>query len=186
MAPVVSAGPYPLWAYYPPSDRPDAWAWDFVEVVSGAQSAIDSAAAAHLTSDDVLRQLRPGLEGFGYLVESGKRRSEKIRRPVLFGEQGAELVAYEVDAVNEALGIVVEIEAGRGARGNAVYRDLIRASLIVGADFLALGVMRSYRHLSGGKEMEVASYRDAKAQLDAIYASGRLHLPFKGVLLFGY
>jgi hypothetical protein len=32
----------------------------------------------------------------------------------------------------------------------------------------------------------VASYRDARNQLDAIYASGRLALPFEGVLLFGY
>ena len=80
----------------------------------------------------------------------------------------------------------MEVEAGRGARGNAVYRDLIRTSLIVGARFLALGVMQEYRHLSGGKPVAVSSYRDAKDQLDAIFASGRLGLPFDGVLLFGY
>jgi hypothetical protein len=32
----------------------------------------------------------------------------------------------------------------------------------------------------------VSSYRDSKDQLDALYASGRLRLPFEGVLLFGY
>lgn len=69
---------------------------------------------------------------------------------------------HEVDAVHDELGVVVEIEAGRGARGNAVYRDLIRASLIVDARFLAIGVMRSYRHLSAGKAMDVASYRETK------------------------
>jgi hypothetical protein len=41
------------------------------------------------------------------------------------------------------LGILVEVEAGRGARGNAVYRDLVRSSLIVDQRFLVLGVMRS-------------------------------------------
>jgi hypothetical protein len=91
-----------------------------------------------------------------------------------------------VDAVHDELGVVVEVEAGRGARGNAVYRDLIRTSLIVGARFLVLGVMQEYRHMSGTKVTKVESYREAKDQLDAIYASGRLKLPFEGVLLFGY
>ncbi len=95
-------------------------------------------------------------------------------------------MAYEVDAVHDALGVVVEVEAGRGARGNAVYRDLVRASLIVGARYLALGVIQEYRHLTASKPVAVESYRDAKDQLDAIYASGRLRLPFEGVLLFGY
>ena len=40
--------------------------------------------------------------------------------------------------------------------------------------------------LGSGKEMVVKSYGDAKAQFDAIYASGRMQLPFSGVLLFGY
>lgn len=122
----------------------------------------------------------------GYEVESGKHRAEKIRRPVLFGDQGGERVAYEVDAVHDDLGVVVEVEAGRGARGNAIYRDLIRASLIGGAKYLALGVMLEYRHRQAGRPIAVESYRDAKDQLDAIYASGRLRLPFEGVLLFGY
>lgn len=82
--------------------------------------------------------------------------------------------------------IVLEVGAGRGARGNAVYRDLIRTSLIVGVRYLALGVMTEYRHLSGGRQMAVRSYHDAREQLDAIYASGQLRLPFDGVLFFGY
>ena len=46
--------------------------------------------------------------------------------------------------------------------------------------------MIKYRHKSSGKEISVQSYNDAKNLLDAIYASQRLHLPFDGVLLFGY
>ena len=82
--------------------------------------------------------------------------------------------------------MLVEIEAGRGARGNAVYRDLIRASLIVEANYLALGVMSQYRHMSGGQQVTVASFKESSEQLEAIYASGRLKLPFEGILLFGY
>lgn len=47
-------------------------------------------------------------------------------------------------------------------------------------------MMQQYRHQQGGKAVIVHSYRDARDQLDAIYASGRLALPFEGVLLFGY
>jgi len=109
-----------------------------------------------------------------------------VRRPVLFGTQGSERVAYEVDAFHDELGIVLEIEAGRGALGNAVYRDLIRASLIVDARYLALGVMQEYRYKSGGRTMRAHSYRDASSLLDAVYGSGRLRLPFEGLLLFGF
>ena len=110
--------------------------------------------------------------------------AERIGRPVLFGEQGAERVAFEIDAVHDELGVLVEAEAGRGARGNAVYRDLLRSSLIAGAGYLALGVMQDYRHRSAGKAIAVSSYRKAKDLLDAVYDSGRLGLPFEGVLLF--
>jgi hypothetical protein len=105
---------------------------------------------------------------------------------VLFGELGKEDMAYEVDAFHGGDGIALEVEAGRGARGNAVYRDLIEASLLVDADYLVLGVLQEYRHKSGGRPIVVRSYTDARSVLDAIYASNRLQLPFKGVLLIGY
>ena len=180
------ADPYPLWFSYPPDQPTPAWVAGFVEVVSSARGSVDSRKTENLTSDKVLAHLRPGLELLGFQVEAGKKAAEKIRRPVLFGDQGSVRVSYEVDAVHDDLGIVVEVEAGRGARGNAVYRDLVRTSLIVGARFLVLGVMAEYRHQSGGKLQRVESYREAKDQMDAIYASGRLGLPFDGVLLFGY
>ncbi len=177
---------YPEWFYYPSHEPPPQWAHDFIAAVAAERGSVESLTVDSLTSDKVLGILRPRLVDLGYAVESGKTAAAKIRRPVLFGAQGVERVAYEVDAVHDKLGVVVEVEAGRGARGNAVYRDLIRASLIVGAQFLVLGVMQEYRHLSGGKATRVESYREAKDQLDAIYASGRLKLPFEGVLLFGY
>jgi hypothetical protein len=177
---------YPDWFYFPSHSEPPGWVADFVGVVRSCQVSIESRSIDSLTSDQVLAVLRPGLTELGYEVEAGKHKAEKIRRPVLFGERGTERVAYEVDAVHDGLGVLVEVEAGRGARGNAVYRDLIRTSLIVGARFLALGVMQEYRHMSGGRPVAVSSYREARDQLDAIFASGRLGLPFDGVLLFGY
>jgi hypothetical protein len=183
---VVVTTAYPEWFWYPSRDRPPEWVNPFIAVVSALKNDIDSETVDGLTSDNVLALLRPGFVALGYEVEAGKHQNEKIRRPVLFGDRGNERVSYEVDAVHDDLGILVEVEAGRGARGNAVYRDLVRASLIVDARFLVLGVMRSYRHQSGGKPILVQSYLESKSVLDAIYASGRLHLPFDGVLLFGY
>lgn len=178
--------PYPVWKYYPTRDRPPAWVRDLVEVVRARREQTDSAKVEGLTSDRVLSHLRVGLETLGYRVETGKRKEERIPLPVLFGNEGQEKVRYEVDAVHDKLGVLVEIEAGRGARGNAVYRDLIRSSLIVDARFLALGVMKEYRHQSGGKPIVVKSYEESRALLDAVYASQRLILPFGGLLLFGY
>lgn len=178
--------PYPQWSYFPTRTRSPEWVSSFIASVLAVRDHIDSRKVDSLNSDRVLKALEPSLVGLGYTVEAGKLLGQKIRRPVLFGENGLERVTYEVDAVHDELGIILEIEAGRGARGNAVYRDLIRSSLIYGMRYLALGVMLEYRHLNKGKLTKVQSYRDARDQLEAIYASGRLVLPFDGILLFGY
>ena len=177
---------YPTWSYYPPSATPPHWVYDFVDAVRTAKGDIESRTVNSLKSDVVLGHLATALQLLGYQVETGKGLQDKIRRPVLFGLNGRGRVTYEVDAFHEENGIVVEIEAGRGARGNAIYRDLIRASLIVGAKYLILGVMLEYRHQSSGKTARVKSFDEAREQMDAIYASGRLSLPFDGLLLFGY
>ncbi len=156
-----------------------------VAAFAGARSVIDSRSVS-TTSDSALAQLRSGLLALGFEVEAGKTKAQKLRRPVLFGELGHEDLAYEVDAFHTNEGIALEVEAGRGARGNAVYRDLIQTSLLVDARYLVLAVQLAYRHKTGGKEVTVQSYRDTKNLLDAIYASNRLQLPLDGVLLVGY
>lgn len=170
----------------PSFSQPSRWVAEFVDAVADSRTLLDSTEVTGLTSDDALRALSGRLQELGYQVETGKKASEKIRRPVLFGEDGIERVSYEIDAFHDDLGIAVEVEAGRGARGNAVYRDLIRTSLIVGARFLVLGVMNEYHHMSGGREVVVHSFDEARELLDAVFASGRLQLPFEGVLLYGY
>jgi hypothetical protein len=101
---------------------------------------------------------------------------------VLFGEQGKPIVSYDVDGFHADHGAVLEVEAGRGAANNADYRDLVRASLMVDADYLILAMMLEYRT---GKTV-MRSYEQTRNRLDAIYASDRLKLPLKGVLLVGY
>jgi hypothetical protein len=161
---------------------------DLVEVVSTVEPTISTVATppVHPSSDDVLRATAPGMMAVGYAVEANKTMAGKIRRPVLFGENGQASVAYEIDAFHDAQGIVVEVEAGRGAMSNAIYRDIVRTSLIVDAEYLALLVPSEYHYKSGGKGYVVQAYTNTRAQLDAIYASDRLKLPFRGVLLVGY
>ena len=137
-----------------------------------------------MTSDAALEHLRPGLEALGYTVESGKRHDQKIHRPVLFGEDGVVVVKYEVDAYHPEHRVVVEVEAGRGAANNADYRDLVRASLMVDADYLVLAMMQRYRSGDAGNEMR--SYNRTRDRIDAIYASERLMLQLEGILLIGY
>lgn len=177
---------YPSWCYYPTPSRPPGWVEDFIAAIGSHRDEIDSMAVDGLNSDKVLAVVRSDLEKLGFEIERGKAKDQKIRRPVLFGDQGVERVAYEIDGMHDELGILVEIEAGRGVMGNAIYRDLVRTSLVVDARYLALGVMQEYRYKSGGRQARSADYLSTKSLLDAVYASGRLKLPFEGVLLFGY
>jgi hypothetical protein len=160
---------YPSWKYYPPRARPPEWVAPIVAAFAASREALDSA-STRSTSDAALAVLRPALVAVGLDVEAGKKKAEKIGRPVLFGEQGQESLAYEVDGFQAEHGLPLEIEAGRGARGNAVYRDLIEASLLVDARFLVLAVQASYRHKSGGRDVTVQNYRDARNLVDVIYA----------------
>jgi hypothetical protein len=104
----------------------------------------------------------------------------------LFGENGAPEVNYEIDAFHDELGIAVEVEAGRGAAGNADYRDIVRTSLILDARYMALLLPIRYRTTAAKRELAIRAYDKTRNQLSAIYASQRLRLPFDGVLLIGY
>lgn len=180
---------WPSWTYFPRNATPPAWVATVVDVVREVEALISTAEpGSKASSDQVLAALGPGLQQLGFVVETAKSRDGKVARPVLFGENGVPTVTYEVDGVHDELGVVLEVEAGRGAQNNAAYRDVIRASLIVDAEYLALVMPLIYRFggRDGGRTSEVRAYNDARAMLDAVYASRRLSLPFTGVLLVGY
>lgn len=176
---------YPAWKYYPLNSKPPEWVFEVVNVVNRAELAI-STVDAHtgLGSDQVLAHLRPGLEALGFEVESGKGAHQKVRRTVLFGENGRAEVNYDIDAFNDYLGAAVEVEAGRGAANNADYRDIVRTALILDARYLIL--MQPFAYRSSPTAAPMHAYAGTRAQLDAIYASRRLVLPFEGLLLLGY
>jgi hypothetical protein len=158
-------------------------------VFAGARADIDTTKGLQKKSNEILSRLRPKLEALGFTVEKGKRDNQKIHRPVLFGEMGKPGHKYEIDAFREDPGIVLEIEAGRAIKGNAIYRDLIQMSLMVDITFAVIAMPLTYRHKrrkQDTKTIGVASYNAGRRLLDAIYASQRLQLPFKGILLIGY
>ncbi len=176
---------YPAWKFYPINEKPPEWVGEVVNAVNRCELAISTVAAyTGLKSDAVLEHLRPGLEALGFEVESGKGASQRVRRTVLYGENGRPAVNYDIDAFNDYLGAAVEVEAGRGASNDAGYRDIVRTSLILDARFLVLVQAIAYRSNPDAKP--VPAYGNSRDQLDAIYASRRLALPFEGVLLIGY
>jgi hypothetical protein len=52
------------------------------------------------------------LVALNFEVEAGKAKTDKLRRPVLFGEMGHEDLAYEVDAFHAEDGIALEVRRG--------------------------------------------------------------------------
>lgn len=173
---------YPMWKYYPSRTAAPEWVGGVTSAFSRVEQSISSTSNRGVTSDGALAALRPALLELGFKVEASKSRADKLTRPVLFGEVGRTVVAYEVDGFHPEHGIVLEVEAGRGAANNADYRDLVRTSLMVDARYLILAMMLEYT----GGGATVRSYEQTRDRLDAIYASERLKLPLTGVLLVGY
>ena len=183
----VPVNTYPRWEYFPRNVRPPEWVEPFVAEVRAIEtriSTVDQGTGLH--SDDVLRELAPGLRNLGYAVESSRSEVNRIRRPVLYGSNGRAEVAYDIDAFHDDHGIVVEVEAGRAASNNATYRDIIRASLILDAQYLVLLLPVTYRFSNRGEPASVPVFMRALDLLSALYASQRLPLPLRGVLLVGY
>jgi len=179
---VSSGETYPSWKFYPSRKPAPHWVPGVLEAFSAAADRISSLSRTGVSSDTVLAAIRPSLVAIGFEVEASKAKTDKITRPVLFGENGAVLVQYDVDAYHPGHRVVLEVEAGRGAASNADYRDLVRASLMVDVSYLVLAMMLTYR--AGGQTMR--SYEVARNRIDAIFASERLALPLEGLLLVGY
>ena len=142
--------------------------------------------AKRMESNDVLQAIAPALAALGYAIEQGKTKAGKLPRPVFFADEGTFLRTYEIDTFQTEHGVALEVEAGRATMGNAIYRDLIQASLMVDARFLALAVPTEYRYKSGTRTAREPSYAKTYSVVEAIYGSPRLKLPFEGLLLIGY
>lgn len=165
------------WIYFPKSDDPPQFVRSVVEVFEQAEPTL-RARPRELVSNVVLEIVRPGLLELGFRVETGKRRAEKIHVPVLFGRQGVVEKAFEADAWHQGLKMVVEIEAGRGYMNNQFLKDLFQACMMHDVDYCGIAVCNRY--------IDSRDFENVVSFFETLYASNRLRLPLKGVLVIGY
>ena len=138
-----------------------------------------------LRSDDLLAILRPDLIELGFEVESGKRAEDKIMRPVFFDENAQPELRYQIDAWHPEWSAGLEVEAGRAWMGNAVYRDLVQALVMVDLEHLILAVPQLYRFKSSGHDAQSRDYEKTVAVAQALYAHSRVEMPFS-LCVIGY
>lgn len=113
-----------------------------------------------------------------YSVEKSKKESDKIKVPVLFGRNGRTELYFEADAYNSVLKTVIEVEAGRAVDNFQFLKDLFQASMMHDVEYLCIAVRNFYR-----KQKDFAKVTQF---FDTLYASNRLSLPLKGILIIGY
>lgn len=165
------------WQYYPKSDCIPEHLLSVIGVFQQYENSIKSP-ENELNSNQVLAILREDLVNLGFQVEKSKRAEDKIHVPVLFGLNGKLEKYFEADAFQENTGTVMEVEAGRGVTNFQFLKDLFQASVMHNVFYLVIAVRNIYR-TSKDFERVIGFF-------DTIYASGRLKLPLKGILIVGY
>ena len=166
------------WMYFPKSDKPTNLVKNIVKVFEKSSNDIDST-KHQLKSDEVLSKISKGLEKIGFKVEKGKKNKDKIFVSVLFGQNGKVEKYFEADAYLEDGGFVLEVEAGRGFTNNQFLKDLFQACMMHNVDYLGIAVRNIYRASSKDFEKVVQYF-------ETLFASNRLQLPLKGILIIGY
>jgi hypothetical protein len=169
------------WAYFPRSDRPTSLAQAVVNAFEASHSDITSAEHT-LPSDGVLARVASRLMELGFAVETGKKTAEKIRVPVLYGNNGRVSKAFEADAHHVEGKFVVEVEAGRAVVNNQFLKDLFQACMMDDVDYLAIAVRNVY--VAAG--VKNPDFERVITFFETMYASNRMRLPLRGILVIGY
>lgn len=165
------------WMYYPKSSKATELAHAVVGTFESAGNTIGSA-TNKLNSNGVLAKISLGLRALGFVVESGKTKTDRISVPVLFGLNGRPEKSFDADAYHPTEGFVVEVEAGRGVVNNQFLKDLFQACTMHDVFYLAIAVRNDYRGIN--------DFEKVCRFMDTLFASRRLELPLKGILIIGY
>lgn len=131
-----------------------------------------------LTSNMVLSKIERSLTDIGYKVETSKKKNDKVRIPVLYGENGKEELAFEADAYHKEWRTVIEVEAGRAFINYQFLKDIFQASMMMETDYIILAV----RNLYLGKN----DYEKIQKFIEVIYLTNKIKLDLKGIILVGY
>lgn len=170
------------WVFYPKNSMVPSFLKKTIGVFEDNADKINSFEndnnKERLSSDEVLHIISGGLEELKYKVEKSKKKSDKIRIPVLFGKRGLEELAFEADAYQPEFKTVVEVEAGRAFVNFQFLKDIFQASMMLETEYLVLAVRNIY---TGTKDFEKIN-----SFLEAMYLTNKIKLDLKGILLIGY
>lgn len=167
------------YTHFPRTEKPPEFITEIFEIFKSHEQEISTEMGNKFDSDGVLAILRASLSNTGFEVESGKKASQKIHRPVTFKENGEYDMKYEIDAYHEGNRLGLEVEAGRGFAGNAIYRDLIQGIVMNGVDHMVIAVCNHY-HSNGSDD-----YKKCLSICDALSMQNRVKLPYS-LTLIGY
>ena len=170
------------WVYFPKTNKIPGFLRKTVSVFENQKKEIDSTKNdtndLRLSSNEVLKKLENQLEELGYKVEKSKKKMDKIRITVLYGDKEREELAFEADAYSEKFKTVIEIEAGRAFTNYQFLKDIFEASMMQETEYLVLGVRKIYN--------KHKDYEKIKTFIEAIYLTNKIKLDLKGILLVGY
>jgi len=171
---------------FPQTEPPPHFVADVISGFRSNEGAIGTKGLTKgLTSNDVLTVLRPTLQTLGFQIEASKSKEDKIDRPVFFGENGVPELRYQIDAYHPEWKCGLEVEAGRAWMGNAVYRDLIQALVMVQLSHLILAVPNAYKYKSLGRSIISSDYANTVAVGKALYGHTRVTMPYS-LTIVGY
>lgn len=131
-----------------------------------------------LESNEVLKILHDDLINIGFDVESSKKAIDKIKVPVLYGLNNSIDKYFEADAWHKNERMVLEVEAGRGYVNNQFLKDLFQACMMHEIDYCTIAIRNTYRKSN--------DFEKVRSFFETLYASNRIALPLKGVLIIGY
>lgn len=171
---------------FPRTAPPEEFVRSVVAAFVEHEDAIGTARRrTELPSNAVLGVLRDSLINLGFNIELGKRNDQKIARPVFFGENGVPTLEYQIDAYHPGWRCGLEIEAGRAWKGNAIYRDLIQALVMVQVDYLILAVPNQYRYNLKTRVVSSPDYDNTISVADALFGHNRIRFPYN-LAIIGY
>lgn len=175
------------WKQYPSNIQIPDFLRDIVEIFEKHYDEIATKDREDtLNSNDVLLVVSSDFEKAGFCVEKSKKSEDKISIPVLFGEQGKMEKSFEVDAWHPDYKIDIEIEAGRGVTNYQFLKDLFEACIMIDVDYLVIAVKNENVMKNHDKKITSQDYRRVITFFDSLYASSRLVIPLKGILIIGY
>ena len=175
------------WKHYPSNVRIPNFLHDVVIIFENHYEEIATKDRKNaLNSNDVLKIVSHDLEKYGFSVEKSKKKEDKISIPVLFKEQGQKDKCFDVDAWHPYFKIDVEVEAGRGFTNFQFLKDLFEACIMIDVDYLVIAIKNENYVKINGIDKKFTDYKNVIDYFNALYASSRMAIPLKGILIIGY